>query len=221
MALLHRLQNYNSCIDYETIIVVQNMRLYEQPFARFLPHTSTPQSAAAFPASAPASLPVNSLFCLWSTCGDEPIDRVFGQIKKHTSLPFNPPESTAASPRGRSHFSPGELPCLPYLYRACNHHRCDEYETAYAALSWFFRLTSLLPANLELSDTQVHEPQLGALLGTAPHFCEVAVPKSRTGSLATRQPSRAQPHRAQPLRQEPPPTCLLVNPLHTTGVPRS
>ena len=33
--------------------------------------------------------------------------------------------------------------------------------------------SSLLLSSLELSDTQVYEPQLRALLGTAAHFCEV------------------------------------------------
>jgi len=37
--------------------------------------------------------------------------------------------------------------------------------------------SSLLLSSLELSDTQVYEPQTRALLGTASHFCEVVVLK--------------------------------------------
>ena len=33
--------------------------------------------------------------------------------------------------------------------------------------------SSLLLSSLELSDTQVYEPSIRALLGTASHFCEV------------------------------------------------
>jgi len=36
---------------------------------------------------------------------------------------------------------------------------------------------SLLLSSLELSDTQVYEPSVRALLGTASHFCEVVVLK--------------------------------------------
>jgi hypothetical protein len=36
-------------------------------------------------------------------------------------------------------------------------------------------LFSLLLAILELSDTKVYEPRIRARLGTAAHFCEVAV----------------------------------------------
>ena len=38
-------------------------------------------------------------------------------------------------------------------------------------------LSSLLLSSLELSDTQVYEPFIQALLGTASHFCEVVVLK--------------------------------------------
>ena len=38
-------------------------------------------------------------------------------------------------------------------------------------------LLSLLLSSLELSDTQVYEPKIRALLGTASHFCEVVVLK--------------------------------------------
>jgi len=37
----------------------------------------------------------------------------------------------------------------------------------------FFFLSSLLLSGLELSDTQVYEPCIQALLGTASHFCQV------------------------------------------------
>ena len=40
--------------------------------------------------------------------------------------------------------------------------------------------SSLLFSSLELSDTQVSEPEIRALLGTASHFCEVVVLTSRT-----------------------------------------
>ena len=39
--------------------------------------------------------------------------------------------------------------------------------------------SSLLLCSLELSDAQVHEPQIQALLGTTPHSCEVVVVKLR------------------------------------------
>ena len=40
--------------------------------------------------------------------------------------------------------------------------------------------SALLLSSLELSDTQVYEPEMRALLGTASHFCEVVVLKLRT-----------------------------------------
>ena len=40
---------------------------------------------------------------------------------------------------------------------------------------------SLLLPSLELSDTQVCEPQIRTLLGTASHFCEVVVNQLSTG----------------------------------------
>ena len=40
--------------------------------------------------------------------------------------------------------------------------------------------SSVLFSSLELSDTQVYEPQIRALLRTASHFCEVVVLKLRT-----------------------------------------
>jgi len=40
--------------------------------------------------------------------------------------------------------------------------------------------SSLLLSSLELSDTKVYEPHIRALLGTASHFCEVVVLKSKT-----------------------------------------
>ena len=46
-------------------------------------------------------------------------------------------------------------------------------------------LLSLLLSSLELSDTNVHEPQMQALLGTASYFCEVVVLRSRTLPSAT------------------------------------
>ena len=36
--------------------------------------------------------------------------------------------------------------------------------------------SSLLLSSLGLSDTQVYEPQIRALLGTASHFCELVGP---------------------------------------------
>ena len=39
--------------------------------------------------------------------------------------------------------------------------------------------SSSLLSRLELSDTEVYEPLLRALLGSASHFCEVAILKSR------------------------------------------
>ena len=38
--------------------------------------------------------------------------------------------------------------------------------------------SSLLLSSLELSDTPIYEPQAGAPLGTASHFCEVVVLRS-------------------------------------------
>ena len=48
----------------------------------------------------------------------------------------------------------------------------------------------LLLSSLELGDTQVHEPEIWALLGTASHFCEVVVLKLRLSSITmfTRKP---------------------------------
>jgi hypothetical protein len=43
-----------------------------------------------------------------------------------------------------------------------------------------FFSTSFLLSSLELSDVQVYEPSIRALLGTASHFCEQFVPKLRT-----------------------------------------
>ena len=40
--------------------------------------------------------------------------------------------------------------------------------------------SSLSFSSLELSDTQVHAPEIQALLGTASHFCEVVALKMRT-----------------------------------------
>jgi len=59
--------------------------------------------------------------------------------------------------------------------------------------------SSLLLSCLELSDTQVREPQIRALLGTALHFCKVVVLKLRTPQVdrgsgagdATRADARA------------------------------
>jgi len=42
-----------------------------------------------------------------------------------------------------------------------------------------FSCSSLLLSSLELSDTHVFEPAIRARLGTAAHFCEVALPKWR------------------------------------------
>ena len=50
---------------------------------------------------------------------------------------------------------------------------------AWPAGSGFFYF-SLLLSRRELGDTQVYEPQIRALLGTATHFCEVVVLRSRT-----------------------------------------
>jgi len=47
-----------------------------------------------------------------------------------------------------------------------------------------FFVSYLLLPSLELSDTKVYEPQTRALLGTASHFCEVAVLKLRTSGGA-------------------------------------
>jgi len=43
--------------------------------------------------------------------------------------------------------------------------------------------SSLLLSRLELSETQVYEPYIRALLGTASHFCEVVVLLTRVGRL--------------------------------------
>ena len=45
--------------------------------------------------------------------------------------------------------------------------------------------SSLLHSSLELSDTQVYEPQIRALLGTASHFCQVVFLKLRTVPIGT------------------------------------
>ena len=46
--------------------------------------------------------------------------------------------------------------------------------------------SSLLLSSLELSDTKVYEPEIGALLGTASHFCEVVVLKLKLYRMLTR-----------------------------------
>ena len=45
-------------------------------------------------------------------------------------------------------------------------------------------LASLLLSSLEMSDTTIYEPYLRALLGTASHFCEVVILKSRAVQAA-------------------------------------
>ena len=50
--------------------------------------------------------------------------------------------------------------------------------------------SSLLLSSLELSDKQVYEPWIRALLGTASHFCEVVVLKLRTVPIGTALRSR-------------------------------
>jgi len=45
--------------------------------------------------------------------------------------------------------------------------------------------SSLLLSSLDLSDTQVYEPYIRALLGTDSHFCEVVVLKLRTAPVLT------------------------------------
>ena len=51
---------------------------------------------------------------------------------------------------------------------------------------------SLLLSSLELSDTQVYEPEIRALLGADSHFCKVVVPKrTLSGWTGPRQPARS------------------------------
>jgi len=45
--------------------------------------------------------------------------------------------------------------------------------------------SSLLLSSLELSDTQVYEPYIRALLGTTSHFCEVVVLESMRRGAAS------------------------------------
>ena len=46
-------------------------------------------------------------------------------------------------------------------------------------------LSSSLLSSLELSDTQVYEPSIRTLFGSAPHSCEAIVLKPRTVPLGT------------------------------------
>ena len=46
---------------------------------------------------------------------------------------------------------------------------------------------SVLLSRLELSDTTIYEPQIRALLGTAPHFCQGVDVELRTVPLGTAQ----------------------------------
>ena len=45
--------------------------------------------------------------------------------------------------------------------------------------------SSLLLSSLELSDATIYEPQIRALLETAPHFCQAVVLEFRTVPLGT------------------------------------
>jgi len=61
------------------------------------------------------------------------------------------------------------------------------------AWSPVFSSSSLLLSSLESSDTQVYEPLIRALLGTAAHFCELVVLKvlpSRSAAVQTLRASR-------------------------------
>ena len=51
--------------------------------------------------------------------------------------------------------------------------------------------SSLLLASLELSDTKVYEPSIGALLGTASHFCEDVVQLTTMDRKVDASPERA------------------------------
>ena len=52
--------------------------------------------------------------------------------------------------------------------------------------------SSLLLSSLELSDTQVYEPYIRALLGTPSHFCDVVDLKLGTVSEWNRKPAGVQ-----------------------------
>ena len=59
-----------------------------------------------------------------------------------------------------------------------------------------FSLSSFLLSSLELSDTNVYEPSIRALLGTATHFCAVVVFESRR--VLNTQPEAVNPQPADP-----------------------
>jgi len=74
--------------------------------------------------------------------------------------------------------------------------------------------SALLLSSLELSDTQVYEPEIRALLGTASHFCEGGQPvvelvHELRGGLALHPPQ---------VVPCPPTTLRSINPTHFTGV---
>jgi len=71
--------------------------------------------------------------------------------------------------------------------------------------------SSLLLSGLELSDTQVYEPQIRALLGTAPHFCEVVVLKLNPHADHVRG--------ATGVEEEPPERLLHLALLHDRSAP--
>jgi len=78
---------------------------------------------------------------------------------------------------GRSHQSEHGVLGGPEEGVKCCPECCDSRK-------WCVRLdhasSSLLLSSLELSDAQMYEPSIRAILGSAAHFCEAIVLKSRT-----------------------------------------
>ena len=85
---------------------------------------------------------------------------------------FPPPSPTPPAP-------PYPLPDTPTNFQASTfstwRSRIPSSVSVYSSSS-----SSLLLSSLELSDTKVYGPQIRALLGTASHFCEIAVLNVRT-----------------------------------------
>jgi hypothetical protein len=77
----------------------------------------------------------------------------------------------------------------------------------------------LLLSSLELSDTTIHEPYIRALLGTAPHVCQVVVLKLRP-STPDPQPQTLNPRPSapdpQPQTLNPEPQTVNLNPKPST-----
>ena len=83
--------------------------------------------------------------------------------------------SCQGTPVEAGYYSLGPGTHLPSPIKTCTC-ECDLFPTS---------SSSVLLSSLELSDTQVYEPYIRALLGTDSHFCEVVVLTLRTVPIGT------------------------------------